>query len=167
MRTPKSLLTPEFLAMVKGGVSTIVSSCDAALRPSIMRAVASTISPDGCTVTVYVARSQSRQLLQDVAATGRIAVVFSQPMSHRTVQVKARSARTRNAQAPDQAVLQRYLLAMQEEVLQVGFAEVFTQSMLAYRLEDVVAISFEPGEAYDQTPGPRAGTALGVGAEAT
>lgn len=164
MRTLNALLTPELLAMVEGGVSTIVSSCDAALRPSIMRAVGCAVSADQCTLTVFVARAQSRQLLQDVAATGRIAVVFSQPMSHRTVQVKARSARTRHAQAQDQPVLRRYLLAMQEEVRQVGFDAAFTQSMLACSLDDVVAISFEPDEAFDQTPGPRAGAALGAGA---
>ena len=30
-----------------------------------------------------------------------------------------------------------------------------------HRLEDLVAVSFVPEEAYDQTPGPRAGSALG------
>lgn len=95
--------------MVDGGVSTIVSSCDAALRPSIMRAVGSAITPDGRSISVYLSRRQTRQLLQDVAASGRIAVVFSQPFSHRTLQVKTTSARTRGALPADQPVLQRYL----------------------------------------------------------
>jgi hypothetical protein len=34
--------------------------------------------------------------------------------------------------------------------------------MLAHRLEDVVAVSFAPALAFDQTPGPRAGSPLEV-----
>ncbi|MFZ3082481.1 hypothetical protein [Rhodoferax ferrireducens] len=160
MTKPSSLLSPDLIAMVDGGVSAIVSSCDAALRPSIMRAVGSAITPDGQSISVYLSRRQSRQLLQDVAANGHIAVVFSQPNSHRTLQVKAISARTRSALPADQPVLQRYLLAMQEEVSRVGFDPAFTQAMLAYQLDDLVVISFEPTQAFDQTPGPKAGAAL-------
>mgnify|MGYP000001604208 CR=1 FL=1 len=163
MSTPACLLTPDLIAMVDRGVSTIVSSCDAALRPSIMRAVGSSITPDGCSITVYLARRQCRQLLQDVAATGRIAVVFSQPHSHRAVQVKACSARARPAQASDEPVLQRYLAAMEVEIGRIGIDPGFTRSMLAHRLEDVVAISFEPSQAFDQTPGPKAGAVLSTG----
>lgn len=155
-----SLLSPEHIAMVDKGVSTIVGFCDANLRPSIMRALGSSITPGGESVTVYLSRKQSRQLLLDVAATGRIAVVFSEPFSHRTLQVKASQARIRAAQASDQALLQRYLAAMEHEIARVGFEARFTRAMFALNLEDVVAISFEPEEAYDQTPGPKAGTAL-------
>lgn len=161
MRTSTPLLPPDLIAMVAHGVSTIVSSCDAALRPSIMRAAGSTISQDGRLITVYLARQQSRQLLQDVAANGHIAVVFSEPVSHRTLQVKACSARTRGALPSDQPILARYLAAMQDEILRVGFGPTFTKAMLACQLDDVVAISFEPTQAFDQTPGPKAGAALG------
>lgn len=158
--TPSGLLSPELIAMMDKGVSVIVSSCDLAMRPSIMRAVGSAVAPDGRSVTVYVSRPQSRQLVQDIAATGRIAVVFSEPASHRTVQVKASSARIRSAQASDAPVLARYLKSMEDEIRLVGFAPPFTRTMLTHQLEDVVAISFEPSQAFDQTPGPKAGAAL-------
>ncbi|APW44345.1 hypothetical protein [Rhodoferax saidenbachensis] len=166
MSTPSILLPPELIALIAGGISTIVSSADAALRPSIMRAVGSTITPDGRTVTVYLARRQSRQLLQDLAATGRIAVVFSQPYSHRTLQLKADSVRTRPMEDADQATLAQYLQGMEQEVTRVGFNPSFTHAMLAYAQADVVSVSFEPTEAFDQTPGPRAGERLGAIPEA-
>ena len=166
MKTPKrktqaALLPPDLLGMMDRGVSVIVSSCNAALRPSIMRAVCSQLAPGGQTITVYLSRLQSRQLLQDIRDTGRIAVVFSEPASHRTVQVKAGSARIRDAQPSDEPALQRYLASMEKEIRQVGFNPTFTQAMLAGRLPDLVAISFEPEQAFDQTPGPKAGAALG------
>lgn len=164
MGMSSSLLSAELIAMVDRGVSVIVSSCNAALRPSLMRAVGSAITPDGQTITVYLSRKQARQLLEDVAATGRIAVVFSEPYSHRTLQVKAVSARLRSARSSDQPILQRYLLAMQDEVSRVGFGHAFTRAMLAYGIDDVVAVSFEPEQAFDQTPGPKAGAPLSAGA---
>lgn len=158
--TPTSLLSPELIAMMDKGVSVNVSSCSLELRPSIMRAVGSVLTPGCQTVTVYVSRSQSRQLIQDIATTGRIAVVFSEPSTHRTVQLKASAARIRCAEPSDEAALTRYLTSMEQEVGRVGYGPAFTQAMLANRLEDVVAVSFEPLQAFDQTPGPGAGTAL-------
>ena len=156
----RSLLAPEHVAMVAKGVSTIVSSRDAALRPSLMRAVGSCITPDGREITVYLARSQSRQLLQDLAATGQIAVVFSAPSTHRTLQVKASGITARAADESDVPILRRYLESMEFEVCSVGFELALVRAMLAFKLEDLVAISFSPSEAFDQTPGPKAGRVL-------
>ena len=160
MSAQAPLLTPEHIAMIGKGVSAIVASRDAANRPSLMRAVGAGISPDGTEITVFLSRSQSRQLLQDVAATGQVAVVFSEPLSHRTVQVKARSAEMRAAVEQDLPLLRRYLASMEREVACVGFDARFVRAMLACPLEDMVAIRFRPSEAFDQTPGPRAGSPL-------
>lgn len=149
--------------MIASGVSVIVGSRDAALRPSLMRAVGSRIDPDSQRITVYLARSQSRQLLQDLAATGQVAVVFSQPSTHRTLQVKASRVDLRPADAEDVPVLAAYLKAMEHEIAQVGFGAPITRAMLAHRHEDVVAVSFLAEQAFDQTPGPRAGATLGSG----
>ena len=56
-----TLLSPEHLAMMDGGVSVIVSSCGADLTPSVMRAVGSQIADGGRHITVFVCRSQSTQ----------------------------------------------------------------------------------------------------------
>ena len=85
----------ELLAMIERGVSVIVGSLDAQLRPSVMRAVGSSVGPGEGEITVYLSRPQSRQLVQDIAATGHIAVVFSEPSTHRTLQLKASRAQAR------------------------------------------------------------------------
>lgn len=158
--TAAPLLPPELVTMMDKGVSVIVSACSLEMRPSIMRAVGCTMAPGGRSITVYLSRQQSRQLIQDIASTGRIAVVFSEPSSHRTVQVKAEGARIRCAEAPDEPALERYVASMEKEIQRVGYAPVFTRAMLARRLDDLVAISFEPAQAFDQTPGPQAGAPL-------
>jgi hypothetical protein len=155
-----SLLPPDLLAMMERGVSVNVASRDAALRPSLMRAVGSSVAEGGRAITVYVSRRQSRQLVQDIAATGHIAAVFSEPSTHRTVQVKATRASLRSAVEADEPVLARYLASMEHEIQLVGYPPEVTRALLAHRLDDVVAITFEPELAFDQTPGPRAGTPL-------
>ena len=153
-------LAPDLLAMVDKGVSVIVASRDAAGRPSLMRAVGSRIDPDGRALSVYLARRQSRQLLQDLATTGHVAVVFSEPSSHRSVQLKARHVHLRPVEADDRVVLQRYLASMEHELALIGISPPLTRAMLAHDFDDMVAVSFEPTQAYEQTPGPRAGTML-------
>ena len=76
---PPVSLPPDLLAMMERGVSVIAGSCDEQGRTSVMRAVGSTLDDGGRTVTVFLSRRQSRQLLLDVQATGYIAVVFSEP----------------------------------------------------------------------------------------
>jgi len=154
------LLSAAHIALVEQGVSAIVASRDAALRPSVMRAVGARISPDGQHVTVYLRPSQSHQLLADIAATGHVAVVFSDPPSHRTLQVKATAATLRPAGPQDDAGLRRYLAAMQRAVGQVGYGPDYVAAMLAAPPHDVVAVEFKPESAFDQTPGPHAGAPL-------
>lgn len=154
-------LPPDFVAMMKRGVSVIVGSHDAQLRPSIMRAVGSRIEADGGAITVFLSRPQSRQLLQDLAAGGSIAVVFSEPSTHRTVQLKASRVSQRPAAPEDAAALAGYLASMEIEIQAVGFRPELTRAMLAHRLQEVMAVGFVPEQAFDQTPGPRAGAPIG------
>jgi hypothetical protein len=49
---------------------------------------------------------------------------------------------------------------MEQEVAAVGFAPVYAQALLAYAPDELVAVEFEPDEAYDQTPGSKAGSPL-------
>ncbi len=125
-----------------------------------MRGVGVRVSEDGSDITVYLARSQSRQLLQDIADTRRVAVVFSAPTSHLTVQVKSSKVWLEDCDAAADADLARYLDAMEQEIAGVGFDAPFTRAMLAYRRDDLVALRLVPEQAFDQTPGPHAGAAL-------
>ena len=148
--------------MLDAGISVIVSSCGPDLVPSVMRAVGSLVGPQGRLFTVYLCRSQSKQLLRDVARSGRLAAVFSQPSTDKTVQLKTRAARLREAREDDVPVLQRYLRNMERELGLLGFLPVYARAMLAHRLDDVVAIEFEPEQAFDQTPGSKAGQPIAV-----
>ena len=145
--------------MVKG-VSVIVCACGLDLRPNLMRAMGSSVGSEGQSITVYLSRSQSAQLLQDIASTGHLAVVFTQPHSHRAIQIKAADARIRSADDTDVGLLVKYRASMEQELALIGFDAAFTRAMYNCGLDDLVAVSFTPQQAFDQTPGPRAGNPL-------
>ena len=165
MPSPRSIpagtsIPPEMLALMVKGVSVIVSASGLDLRPSLMRAMGSAVAPDANAITVYLSRSQSVQLLQDIASTGRLAVVFSQPHSHRSLQLKGTVVQIRAADASDQPTLDRYLASMEQELGLIGYPPAFARAMFACALDDLVAVRFTPVQAFDQTPGPHAGQAV-------
>jgi hypothetical protein len=69
-----------------------VASRDAAHVPSVARALGCRVSPDRQHVAVFLLASQSATLLRDLRETGAIAAVFSQPSTHRTIQLKGSDA---------------------------------------------------------------------------
>ncbi|MBL8384124.1 MAG: pyridoxamine 5'-phosphate oxidase family protein [Burkholderiales bacterium] len=147
-------------AFLAGRLSIIVASRDAANRPSLMRAVGMRLSARREEVSVLLARSQSTQLLADLAASGYIAVVFSAPSTHRTLQLKGIKARIEAATEEDLARIAPYADNLAAELASVGIDERVARALIAVESADVVAVRFTPTEIYDQTPGPRAGAAL-------
>lgn len=141
------------------GVSISVGSASAALVPSITRGLGCRIAPDRRRVTVFVAVAASREVLDDVRETRRIAVVFSEPHSHRTLQVKGRDAAVEALAPGDRECIARYREAFTAELASIGFGPLFAHALTDGGAE-VVAIAFTPCAAFDQTPGPRAGAAL-------
>jgi len=145
---------------VQSGVSVVAASRDEGLVPSIARVSGCRVSTDRRALTVFIPASQAAELVDDVSTSGRIAVVFSQPSTHRTLQVKADDARVR-ALRPDEApIIARYVEAFAREIASLGHTEAQAHALFECRLEDLVAIDFVPNAAFEQTPGPKAGTPL-------
>lgn len=155
-------LPDDFAAIIAKGVSCIVGSRDAQLRPSLMRAVGSRLGTNGQEITVFLSRPHARQLLQDIASTGHVAAVFSQPSTHRTIQLKATRAQLRNATAEDVPDMARCESSLDEELQAIGYQPGLAPLLLAHKLEDLVAVIFVPEQAFDQTPGPQAGARIGT-----
>lgn len=156
-----TLVDETLAAFVTQRVSIVAASRDHANVPSLTRAIGCRVADDRRTVTVFVDATQAGALLADVLAAGVIAVVFSQPSTHRTFQLKGVDAARVPVSDADRECIARYADMMVEEILQIGQPEAFTRAMLAGTPTGVVAIAFTPCAAFDQTPGPRAGARLG------
>jgi hypothetical protein len=153
---PPSPIGPEQAALIARRVSIIVGSSDAALRPHLMRAVGSRLSEDRRRLTLLLPDQRSRPVLDDLRANGRIAVVFSEPTTHRTLQVKGVDAVVGPIDDDALALAEQTLREFAIEIGQLGFAAEVAQTLLGHEAE-LVAVHFTVAAAFEQTPGPAAG----------
>ena len=158
--TPPPLIGPEQVALIARRVSIIVGSRDADNRPHVMRAVGCRLSADLRRITVFLAPSSSAQVLADLRSNASIAVVFSEPTTHRTVQFKGSDALVAPIEPGDEAVVDRYLHSFIQEIGELGFPENVAHSILGRESDDLVAVHFTPRAGFEQTPEPTAGQAL-------
>jgi hypothetical protein len=143
-------------------VSIIVGSRDAVQRPHLMRAVGCMLSDDRRQVTVLINQRAADRVLADLRANGLIAVVFSEPTTHRTLQLKGSDAQVLPCGSEGEAVAERHLRRFVDELADIGVRADVAQTLLA-RDGGLAAIRFTVREAYEQTPGPQAGSALHAG----
>ena len=146
-------------AFLASRISVQVATCDAQGFTTLVRALGARVAADR-RVTVLVARSQAAPLLPMLRENGRIAAVFSHPVSHRTVQLKGRDAAIEAATPADEAELGPYASAMAAHLAVYDVPEAFTRAMVSCPPGELMAVSFTPCEAYGQTPGPGAGERL-------
>jgi hypothetical protein len=146
-------------AFVTGGVSIIAASRGADNRPAIARAAGCRVSRDGRRITLFVSAARGSALLEAVRSTGVIAAVFSQPSTHRTIQLKGSDGAVATLEPGDAELVARYADAFAAELSGLGYSEV-GRAVVWAPLEELLAVAYTPTSAFDQTPGPRAGRRL-------
>ncbi|HEY3255920.1 MAG TPA: hypothetical protein VGJ91_18305, partial [Polyangiaceae bacterium] len=82
------VLTAELVEYMESGVSLLVGSRDAALRPASARGFGVEIDRVSCTATVFLPASGADVTLNNLRDNGQIALTFSRGFDHRSLQVK-------------------------------------------------------------------------------
>lgn len=157
------ILDAEHAAFICGGVSINAASGHPGALPSLARSIACRVSADRRSVTLLFASTPAAALLDDIRRSATIAAVFSQPSTHRTLQLKGRDARVVPAEPGDAALSRNYADALVVELSPLGHPAQIVRALLAHDTDDVVAVQFTPSSAFSQTPGPSAGTPLSSG----
>lgn len=154
----------EQVAFMRSGVSISVGSCGPGNRPSVTRGIGCRVSEDRRRVTVFVSASQAETLLADIRGNGAIAVVFSLPSTHRTIQLKGKDTMVEPLLAGDLPIVEAYRDAFVEVLENFGYDPRLIRTFLACAPDDIVGLCFTPNAAFTQTPGPNAGEPLTTGA---
>lgn len=141
-------------------VSILVGSCSADREPSIVRAYGCRVAPDRRSLKVFLSVAQSRVLLDDLRAGAAVAVVFSRPTTHETLQLKGTHARLVPLDDGDRDLMRAYGRSFQEEIAVIGHRDRFANAVMAAVEEEAVGMEFTPNAAFEQTPGPSAGQPL-------
>jgi hypothetical protein len=153
------LLDVAHAAFVQGPVSVIVASRNADRVPDVVRGCGCRVSRDRRQVTVLIEPARASSLLDDVAGNGLIAVVFSQPSTHRTIQLKGEDARIVPVTAADRVAVRRHHQQWCAELTGIGYPPEFAAAVHGGN-GPIAAIRFTPTAAFQQTPGPGAGQPL-------
>lgn len=154
------VLDAEHVRFVEGAASIIVATRNAANVPELVRAQGCRVSRDRGRVQLFVQATQAQALFDDIRRNGRIAVVFTCPSTHRSLQLKGDDATVARARPVDAARVATYRDAMVVELGRIGISEAMARALLAGDDATLGVVAFTPAAAFVQTPGPDAGRPL-------
>jgi len=141
-------------------VSMLVASCSHAGVPSITRALGCRVSPDRRDVTLFLPVSRSTAVLRDLRDGAAVAVVFSRPSTHETLQLKGTAVRVTSLVPGDRERMQAYGESLADDIRTLGWRDPFVSALTNVLDEEAVAVTFTPSDVFVQTPGPAAGRRL-------
>lgn len=158
------MLDSDNAAFIQTGVSISIASCAPDRLPCMSRGLGCKLVDGGRQVAVFVRRSQSAELLDNIRNTGRVANVFNLPSSNRTLQLKGVDARVTPFDPADLPLIKIHINEFIDEVIPLGMREEMVRTLFTHRIDDLVTVLYSPSAAYTQTPGPKAGQSLSTDA---
>jgi hypothetical protein len=148
-------------AFIAGPTASIaVASRDAHNVPSLFKAAACRVSTDRKRVTLYVDQQLAAAVVRDLRAGSPIAAVFSEPATHRTIQLKGERADIGPVTPVDREYAREHFEHIVAHIVALDYPQGGVECYFHFAPEHLVAISFAPTAAFEQTPGPGAGARL-------
>jgi hypothetical protein len=152
------VIQPDLAALLESGCATFIGTVDADGRPAAAHAMGALVQADGTKLRVLLSAEET-QVLDNLRATGVVAIGATEVPTLRSVQLKGRADSVEPATAEDRIRKDRYLAEYFDTITSTDG----TPPELLRRLvpRDFVALVMTVEELYDQTPGPQAGASLG------
>jgi len=141
----------------EGGVSVIVGTVDADGIPTCCRAIAIATRDNFETITVYIPAATAQETVANVATTRRVAISCTRPLTHESLQIKGLTRGVRLAPPSDEAYVRTRLGEFAGVLEAIGVPRRLSLSV-AHWPAFAVEVSVE--QVFDQTPGPKAGSAI-------
>lgn len=153
-------LDADSTAFIEAGRSITVAAAGRSLRPSVAKAVGCVVEPTADELRLFLVGAKAHGLLADLEATWRVAAVFSQPSTHRTLQLKGRVLGIESPGAADILAVQRQMEGFAADLRLIGYPREFPSTFLGFERESLRAIRMSIEIGFHQTPGPGAGRPL-------
>ena len=160
---PSIALTTELAAYVVSGVSVVVGTRDAELFPEITRAWGPRVGRNRRDLSLCIAFAGNGRTLDNLRHNGQLAVTFALPTNYRSIQLWGRCLGTGEPNREDRAAIagHRDSFARLNETMGVPRAAI--ETLWQRELQEspgLIKIRFRAERIFDQTPGPKAGSAL-------
>ncbi len=153
-----SLIPDSIIHLLQTGVSVIVGTRDASLKPECTRAWGIHVASDRSTVTIFLAEAIAGKTINNLHENGAIAVSCSRPTDHITCQLKGRVRMIRPVASTEQGLSQQWHRDFLAELTAIGVPRQLSESWI---IEPTIAVDITVSEVFDQTPGPDAGRKIG------
>jgi hypothetical protein len=156
---PGRVLTAEVEAFLTGGRSVLFALTGPDGRPLAGVARGALVEPGG-RLRMIASRQQNPTLPVAITQDSRIAVTFTQPMTHRSIQIKGSDAMLGKPNPEDIRATQQQARLFRDELIDLGYSVAFSSNWSAFDPADMVAVLVTPEMVFVQTPGLGAGTRL-------
>lgn len=154
------ILSEEHVAFLGVGVSVNVAAPGADFTPLVGRSSGCRASADRRQVTVFLSALTLGALVEALVDSKAIAVVISQPSTHRTLQIKGSDAQVIPVEEDDLIHIAAFRQAFVVDLAALGHSPEFAAAVVPEVDAGMVAVRFTPTAAFDQTPGKNAGKPL-------
>ncbi len=151
------MISAELKHFLESGISILVGTRDARLAPDCFRALGARVEEGGRELTVFAPDAVARASLANLRDNGRVAVCFTRPEDHRSIQLKGRVLELRPADEAERRLVDRYRSALAAILGEIGLPPRTTLRMNHWPCH---AVRFEVEAVFVQTPGPGAGERL-------
>ncbi len=153
------MISDEIASFLESGISILIGTRDERLVPEAVRGCGARVDANGTELLVLLPVATGAATAANLAANGRIAITFSRPTDHRSLQIKGRVLELRAAGDAERAIVDRYRCSFAQELALVGVPPRMT-FRLAMWPAHAVRLAIEG--VYVQTPGPGAGATFGA-----
>lgn len=154
-------LTQDLIDFLEQGVSHQVGACSLDGRPTLCRALAARVEPDG-RLAVVLSGESGFEVLDAVRETRRVALNLTLPETYRSVSLLGRDAEIAPGGAEfRELVIDRYH-KFRQQLEGHGIPPSYTEAWYLRPDDDLMTIRFTPFSARNQTPGPDAGAAMAL-----
>jgi len=147
----------ELKEYVESGVACLVATGNAEGRPLVRMGWGPSVREDGTTIDVYLETARASETLANLEDNGRIAMTVAHPVNYRSAQFKGTFKSTGKPTDEERQRVEQHRGDFTVSTSLIGDPPDIIANLW---LDDVVRISFEVHEAFDQTPGPEAGKPL-------
>lgn len=150
--------------ILQEAVTLTIASADAERRPSIAQAIGCRILDERRRVRLLLLEPRNRIVVADLRAGRPVALLFTHGFSLRSLQLKAAGGIEQPVTPADHDCINAYIGSMHAQWPVHGVPIAYLDAMLPREPGPLLAFEFVPESAFDQTPGPRAGTLMPGGA---
>jgi hypothetical protein len=154
------VISEDLANFLESGVTMLVGTRDAECRPEGVRGFGARVERGREELTVFVSAVNAARTLANVRANGRVAICFTRPIDHRSIQVKGQVLDVRDAVDDERPLVDGF-----GERLSRILGEIGVPPRLVLRMNrwPAHALRVRMEGVFVQTPGPGAGTPLGGG----